>query len=151
MSKNYYELLEIDKNASPDEIKKAYYKAALKFHPDKNNDEGAEDKFKEIGEAYEVLSDINKKALYDNNQINLHHNFTNPHDIFNAFHSQSNIFNQFANINHQIFSQFGNININSTCKSVQTIIQDGKTIIIEKTIITNPDGSVTTTINQQII
>lgn len=67
MSKrDYYEVLEISKNASSDEIKKAYRKMALKYHPDKNpGDKEAEEKFKEAAEAYEVLSDENKKARYD--------------------------------------------------------------------------------------
>jgi molecular chaperone DnaJ len=67
MSKrDYYEVLEISKSASPEEIKKAYRKMAIKFHPDKNPDnKQAEEKFKEAAEAYEVLSDGNKKARYD--------------------------------------------------------------------------------------
>ena len=67
MSKrDYYEVLEINKSASADEIKKAYRKMAIKFHPDKNpGDKVAEEKFKEAAEAYEVLSDDNKKARYE--------------------------------------------------------------------------------------
>ncbi len=67
MSKrDYYEVLGISKGASADEIKKAYRKMALKNHPDKNpGDKEAEDRFKEAAEAYEVLSDENKKARYD--------------------------------------------------------------------------------------
>ena len=64
--RDYYEILEITKSASPEEIKKAYRKMAIKFHPDKNpGDAASEDKFKEAAEAYEVLSDGNKKARYD--------------------------------------------------------------------------------------
>lgn len=67
MSKrDYYEVLEIYKSASAEEIKKAYRKMAIKYHPDKNpGDKEAEEKFKEAAEAYEVLSDDNKKARYD--------------------------------------------------------------------------------------
>lgn len=64
--RDYYEVLEIDRNASEVEIKKAYRKLALKYHPDKNpGDHTAEDKFKEAAEAYEVLSNADKKAKYD--------------------------------------------------------------------------------------
>ncbi|MBS0627991.1 MAG: DnaJ domain-containing protein, partial [Verrucomicrobia bacterium] len=63
---DYYQLLEISKNATQDEIKKAYRKSALKYHPDKNpGDSGAEKKFKQISEAYEVLSDEKKRQIYD--------------------------------------------------------------------------------------
>ena len=65
MGKDYYSILGISKNASDDEIKKAYRKLALKFHPDKNKSPEAEEKFKLIAEAYEVLSDKKKRDIYD--------------------------------------------------------------------------------------
>jgi len=65
MGKDYYRVLGIAKGASDDEIKKSYRKLAMKYHPDKNNAPGAEEKFKEIGEAYDVLSDPKKKQIYD--------------------------------------------------------------------------------------
>lgn len=65
MGKDYYKILGITKNASEDEIKKAYRKLALKWHPDKNKSKGAEEKFKELAEAYEVLSDKRKREIYD--------------------------------------------------------------------------------------
>lgn len=65
MAKSLYETLEVSENAAADEIKKAYRKLARKYHPDVNKDAGAEDKFKEINAAYEVLSDPQKKQQYD--------------------------------------------------------------------------------------
>lgn len=64
--KDYYKVLGVGRGASQDEIKKAYRKLALQFHPDRNpNDKTAEDKFKEVNEAYQVLSDPDKRAHYD--------------------------------------------------------------------------------------
>src|SRR4028119_1822269 len=67
MSKrDYYEILGVGKSASADEIKKAYRKVAMQYHPDRNpGDKAAEEKFKEAAEAYEVLSDADKRAQYD--------------------------------------------------------------------------------------
>lgn len=66
MSKDYYEVLGVDRGADDATIKKAYRKLAMKYHPDRNPDnKEAEEKFKEIGEAYEVLSDADKRAAYD--------------------------------------------------------------------------------------
>jgi curved DNA-binding protein len=64
--KNYYEILGIPKDASKDVIKDAYRKLALQYHPDRNKSPGAEEKFKEISEAYAVLSDDEKRQQYDN-------------------------------------------------------------------------------------
>lgn len=64
--RDYYEILSVERNASGDEIKRAYRKLAVKFHPDKNPDDPqAEEKFKELGEAYDVLMDEQKRAAYD--------------------------------------------------------------------------------------
>ena len=63
--KDYYEVLGVDKNASDEEIKRAFRVLAKKYHPDVNKEPGAEEKFKEIGEAYSVLSDPNKRKQYD--------------------------------------------------------------------------------------
>ncbi len=123
--KSFYDILEVDKNASIDDIKKSYKKLAFKYHPDKNldNREFAEEKFKEVAEAYSVLSDESKRRNYDmfgdsSSSSNDFQEF-NPFDIFQSM---------FANANHMGFekevdigSLFGNIHSGNGIKiSVHT-------------------------------
>ena len=61
----YYEVLSLERNASDEDIKKAFRKKAFEYHPDRNKNQDAEQKFKEINEAYHVLSDSEKRAKYD--------------------------------------------------------------------------------------
>src|SRR5881628_3300780 len=64
--RDYYEVLEVARTATADEVKRSYRRLAVKYHPDKNPDDPhAEEKFKELGEAYEVLLDQDKRAAYD--------------------------------------------------------------------------------------
>ncbi|MDO8616936.1 MAG: molecular chaperone DnaJ [Dehalococcoidia bacterium] len=63
--RDYYDVLGVPRNASPEDIKKAFRRLAMKYHPDRNKEDGAETRFKEIGEAYEVLSDAEKRPAYD--------------------------------------------------------------------------------------
>ena len=112
MGKSYYEVLGIKSDASKDNIKKAYRKKALKFHPDKNNNPDAERIFKEIAEAYEVLGDDAKKTAYDSsckevlksnsskpNMTKSQHTFNrsfscpspDPFDLFNQFFDDSTL------------------------------------------------------------
>jgi len=95
--RDYYEILEVTRNASQEEIKKAYRKMALKYHPDKNPDnKQAEENFKEAAEAYEVLSDPQKKARYDQYG-------------HAAFSGQSNGFHAGGMTMEDIFASFGDI------------------------------------------
>src|SRR5690554_8030907 len=64
-NRDYYEILGVPRNASPEEIKASFRRLARQYHPDVNKEEGAEEKFKEINEAYGVLSDAEKRARYD--------------------------------------------------------------------------------------
>lgn len=99
MSKDYYQILGVDKSASKDEIKKAYRKIAMKFHPDKNPDnKEAEEKFKQASEAYEILSDDEKRNRFDRFG-SVDSNFQggssfNMDDIFSQF---GDIFGSFTN------------------------------------------------------
>lgn len=83
---DYYKALGVEKGASADDIKKAFRKLAVKYHPDRNPDnKGAEDKFKEINEAYAVLSDPEKKQQYDTFGSSGFHNKYSQEDIFRGF------------------------------------------------------------------
>ncbi len=107
MAQDYYQVLGVDKNASAEEIKKAYRRIAMKYHPDKNpGDKQAEEKFKEASNAYAVLSDPEKRRLYDQQGIHGLHNagyegFSSSEDIF----QRSDIF---GDIFSEIFG-FGNL------------------------------------------
>lgn len=96
---NYYEILEIKKDASKTDIKKAYHKLSKKYHPDKNKDENAKVKFQQVNEAYQTLSDENKKKIYDQfgkeglesmgNSGNQNMNF--PFHVFNNMGNMGNM------------------------------------------------------------
>ena len=96
MSKrDYYEVLGVSKNASEQEIKKAYRKLAIKYHPDRNEgDTKAEDKFKEAAEAYEVLSNAEKRSRYDQ----FGHKGMGGSSGFGGGMNMDDIFSQFGDI-----------------------------------------------------
>jgi len=93
--RDFYQVLGLERSASAEEIKKAYRKMALQFHPDRNpGNKEAEDKFKEAAEAYEVLSDPNKRARYDQYghegmRGTDFRPFTDVNDIFSTFVTSS--------------------------------------------------------------
>ena len=102
-TESFYKVLNISESATPDEIKKSYRQLSMKWHPDKNpdNQEEAKAKFQKINEAYETLSDPEKKQMYDmqkNNPLFNHNgaNNINMNDINNIF---ANLFNPFPNMN----------------------------------------------------
>ncbi|TDG49424.1 hypothetical protein AWZ03_004107 [Drosophila navojoa] len=123
MGKDYYKTLGITKTATDDEIKKAYRKLALRYHPDKNKAANAEEKFKEVAEAYEVLSDKNKRELYDkygedglksggarNGGGGGNNTFTyqfhgDPRETFAQFFGNSNPFSSFFDMNDNLFDK----------------------------------------------
>lgn len=100
--RDYYEVLGVEKGATPEDIKKSYRKLAMQYHPDRNKEAGAEEKFKEISEAYAVLSDEQKRSKYDQfghkgmegySQSDIYNNF----DIFRdmGFGDYDNLFDMF--------------------------------------------------------
>lgn len=96
MAEDYYKLLGVSKTATKNEIKKAYKKLAMKYHPDKNKgNKQAEEKFKKINEAYAVLSDDNKRKQYDNFGAEGFSNRFSQEDIFRGF-DFGNIFEEFG-------------------------------------------------------
>lgn len=108
VQKDYYKVLGVEKNATPEDIKKAYRKLAMKWHPDKNpnNKEEAEHKFKDIGEAYSVLSDEKKRKTYDQ------FGTTKPQNAefsgnFGDFQQNAFTANQAEQIFQQFFFNFG--------------------------------------------
>ncbi|WP_033161354.1 molecular chaperone DnaJ [[Mycoplasma] collis] len=101
--RDYYEILEVNKNASEKEIKMAYRKLAMKYHPDKNKEANAEEKFKEINEAYQVLSDSEKKSMYDQ----YGHSAFEQNNGFGGGSSGFEGFGGFGDIFEDFFSGFG--------------------------------------------
>ena len=118
MYKKYYDILNINENASEEEIKKAYKKQALKFHPDRNKSPDATEKFKEISEAYQFLTNKNDDNVNFNfsqsNSKNKNKNFVNPEELFKQFFKNndlfSSIFDDSFNINTEgsFFKNFEN-------------------------------------------
>ncbi|XP_013113931.1 dnaJ protein homolog 1 isoform X1 [Stomoxys calcitrans] len=122
MGKDYYKTLGIPKTATDEEIKKAYRKLALRYHPDKNKAANAEEKFKEVAEAYEVLSDKNKREVYDkygedglksggrSNGTSSNNTFTyqfhgDPRATFAQFFGSSNPFASFFDMSDNLFDK----------------------------------------------
>lgn len=97
--RDYYEVLGVSKNATADELKKAYRKKALQYHPDRNpGDKDAEEKFKEAAEAYDVLSDPNKRARYDQFGHNMGQSFGGGGGFSGGGMSMEDIFSHFGDI-----------------------------------------------------
>ena len=101
---NYYEILGLEKNCSKEDIKRAYRKLAIKNHPDKG---GSEEIFKKISEAYNILSDSEKRLNYDNNYVlETYDTYTNPYDIFDEIINKSDIIHQESMMNNYLFDDY---------------------------------------------
>lgn len=93
--KDYYNILEVSKDATPEEIKRAYRRLALRFHPDMNTqDQNAEERFKEITEAYGVLIDPDKRRIYDFDKVSKF----DQESVFNDIFSNSNYRDVFSDL-----------------------------------------------------
>lgn len=115
MNKNYYDILQINQNASPEIIEKAYKTLAKKYHPDlqeENNKKEAEEILKEINEAYEILSNSDKKALYDQN---LKNETISQEDYDKIYHQNEALKEELNNLknNTSNTTTSSNINLNS--------------------------------------
>ena len=136
-SKDYYSILGLSKENSPsqDDIKKAYRQKAMEYHPDRNHDKSAEEKFKEVNEAYEVLSDQQKKDHYDQfgTSEGQNWNFRNPNDVYSQFRMHG--FGE-ADFNPFGFNSFGgqqqrafvNADIRMTCNTTLKTILVGRDV-----------------------
>lgn len=98
MSRDYYDVLGVKRDANPDDIKRAYRDLALRYHPDRNKDRSAEEKFKEINEAYAVLSDPQKRQQYDMLGSTQFNQWYSPDDILRNFDFESVFKNMGINI-----------------------------------------------------
>lgn len=135
----YYEILNLNNNASLEDIKKAYKKLAIIYHPDKNTDKSDiekqenEKKFKKIAEAYEILTNKEKYNHLNNNNFNI-----NPNVIFNQLFNNHHHFQHIFQINQQHPNIYKTININYVNgKKIQKIIQNINGNIIVQEIITD--------------
>ena len=137
MSDNHYDILEIDKNASQNEIKKAYRRLAVKYHPDKNPDNSeAEINFKKIAEAYEILSDEKKRKNYDMYETNTNIVISDPMDLFSQIFKteQSDIFNMMESMEMSLHNQSNRMNLfnfgegQGYIESTSVVISGGKRV-----------------------
>ena len=155
MNSSYYERLGVPTDASPQQIKHAYRKAAMRTHPDKHppglERSRAEEEFKAISEAYEILSDPYKRAQYDRGSLRSSNiDLSYAQDLFNAFFSHNEIFNpkrpfvdfdtEFSSSFHSFFNQ--PLNRTFTSRQIHTTIVNGQQRTITR--IQHPDGRIET-------
>jgi DnaJ family protein C protein 25 len=108
-SQNCYDVLGVDKEATSSEIKKAYYKLSLKYHPDKNSDPGADSIFKAVVNAYEVLSDVETRNGYDESVLHPERYYQNQYRYYKHKYNQTSVWSVlggllvFATVSHYLY------------------------------------------------
>src|SRR4030042_1454502 len=130
--RDYYEVLGVNRNAPDDEIKKAFRRLAFQYHPDRNREDGAEEKFKEVKEAYEILCNPQKRATYDRfGHAGVHgfdgrgfegFDFGGFGDILAAFFGGSTGTGEVPRTKRSVFGQFINVTACSRCNGEGRII-----------------------------
>lgn len=122
---NHYDILEVDKNASTEEIKKQYKKMALQHHPDRGGDS---EKFKQISESYQILSDPQKRKQYDMPSFPLFHAVPRRHAMPNIhiFHNDNIFKDPFHNININVGTKISSRSVSTTIRDyfrIQTVVE----------------------------
>eukprot|EP00928_Gymnodinium_smaydae_P092143 TRINITY_DN75954_c0_g1_i1.p1 TRINITY_DN75954_c0_g1~~TRINITY_DN75954_c0_g1_i1.p1 ORF type:complete len:302 (+),score=18.70 TRINITY_DN75954_c0_g1_i1:46-906(+) len=115
--RNFYDILGVSRDASQGSIKKAYKRKAMEWHPDKNRAHDAQERFREIAAAYEVLSDPNRRREYDNPTPDFEFDFggfhfTDPNELFKDFFGGGDPFKMFNDVFAGVDSMFGEIDVN---------------------------------------
>ena len=132
----YYKILGVNKNSSNDEIKKAYKKMALKYHPDKNKTTDTSEKFKEISEAYQILT--NKEKYNNTSNFNNSDDFVNANELFKEFFNRNTMFTSafnddffkdvFSNMNINVNNNINQNKVFSCSKQTTTTFQNGNKV-----------------------
>jgi curved DNA-binding protein CbpA len=139
---DYYKVLEINKGATSDEIKKAYRKLALKWHPDKNKSPDAAKKFREIAQAYQILSNSDTRKNYDQGSPTVDYTFIDPMDLFMELNNFFNMISQVLDTTDAFMSEIVIISSNNMPMTKSVPKQLTKSTNTKWLTKTYPDGTI---------